>query len=1092
MEFLGEHEFLRESLNGSVLPQDRGEKGMVCMHTKWKKNLRRSSLAALITLALTGSAFAMPSGGAIEQGNVAVSEGNLADVGNGATITTQANSIINWNDFSVGAGETLNFNTAAGALLNRVTSDKVSELLGTMTQTGANPLFVVNPNGIHIGDNATIDAANITLSTLAMSTADFNNAASGRNYALAQSDKGVKAVTIDGGAKIGVGDTLNIYGGKVVVADGVVFNAGHENGQLAEVQIQALHDLKQGHNDGKTIAGDYNFTTDNSMDMHGTLEVKGKTDTNISGYTVNLDGGKIQGVKGESSFDVIAAQNRAFDDSADRVTATETNTIQANDLFVKGAKRLTLGGGAVNLHRGEVEADRVEVQAFSLRNLIGAERAHLVLKNDEKNKIVISGTDEKKTEIRDNGTRVHGGNVFVDKNTSIGGILYDWNARPIDSQYIAADVDADYANHVYSYVMKPGQDLALHGDVGSSADVYGYNVNLDGAVGTAKRIVAGTGAQLGQEFAAQSTQENQLSARKTDLHNSMDDITFVGGKITISDTSGGMRGNRIFNGSYKEKGDRESVITKPEQSIVIDGGSSFSGLTMVGGSIKVNQGSGGDPTTQGFPSEKEGGMIVAGNAAFDKNFRTYEVTTEEGNNLLFDGSYTAGSSTLKQPMRLVGSYVKFEHAPSSGYGPGDVEVPVQIFAAEHITGDGRNFDMTATEKNVAILKGMHEDPGGGVDIGGGRVFLWGEGFETPKTIRVTAANRWKQDSEKEFALADANNILSIYDENLTAGNIVMKSGVTRIAAWSRLKAPNGKIVIAAGKEFDGDVVKTTKDHTIAMFLTEIGGKEVDLRAGGIEAWNAWEGTDKYIEATEKLSLDNVTHLDGVPTILTRNKFVRVQEKGVDVPSFIVQDKSNERISYPGTLPTPENLFPNASPNPAPVPDEPNPPSSNPKPEPDKPNPPKPTPNPEPDKPTPPIVPDIQKPGLDDQENIQTGRVMIQEILKQNVTSRARLISLRESLRKMRNIDMDERAEVGILTGMIDEVMKSDSLSASEKSNLMTTAVLESDTVYRMTVMHEQGLTSEIHDAVHIAEYEPKTTPYDETQTRVPVTFADEG
>lgn len=1053
---------------------------MVCMHTKWKKNLRRSSLAALITLALTGSAFAMPSGGAIEQGNVAVSEGNLANVGNGATITTQANSIINWNDFSVGAGETLNFNTAAGALLNRVTSDKVSELLGTMTQTGANPLFVVNPNGIHIGDNATIDAANITLSTLAMSTADFNNAASGRNYALAQSDKGVKAVTIDGGAKIGVGNTLNIYGGKVVVADGVIFNAGHENGQLAEVQIQALHDLKQRHNNGKTIAGDYNFTTDNSMDMHGTLDVKGKTDTNISGYTVNLDGGKIQGAKGESSFDVIAAQNRTFDDSADRVTATETNTIQANDLFVKGAKRLTLGGGAVNLHRGEVEADRVEVQAFSSRNLMGVERAHLVLKNDEKNKIVISGTDEKKTEIRDNGTRVHGGNVFVDKNTSIGGILYDWNARPIDSQYIAADVDADYANHVYSYVMKPGQDLALHGDVGSSADVYGYNVNLDGAVGTAKRIVAGTGVQLGQELAAQSTKENQLSAHKTDLHNSTADITFVGGKITISDTSGGMMANRIFNGSYKEVGARESVTTKPDQSIVIEGQSSLHGGAMVGGNIKIGEG-----------ASAGGALNVAGSAIFDKDFRTYEVTTEEGNNLVVDGSI-GGSRETYQLDRFIGSYIKLEHVPSSGYGPGDVDVPVQIFAAEHITGDGRNFDMTATDKNVAILKGMHENPAGGVDIGGGRVFLWGEGFETPKTIRVTAANRWKQDSEKEFALADANNILSIYDENLTAGNIVMKSGVTRIAAWSRLKAPNGKIVIAAGKEFDGDVVKTTKDHTIAMFLTEIGGKEVDLRAGGIEAWNAWEGTDKYIEATEKLTLDNVTHLDGVPTILTRNKFVRVQEKGVDVPSFTVQDKSNERISYPRRLPTPEDLFPNASPNPDPVPDEPNPPSPNPKPEPDKPNPPKPTPKPEPDKPTPPIVPDIQKPGLDDQENIQTGRVMIQEILKQNVTSRARLISLRESLRKMRNIDMDERAEVGILTGMIDEVMKSDSLSASEKSNLMTTAVLESDTVYRMTVMHEQGLTSEIHDAVHIAEYEPKTTPYDETQTRIPVTFADEG
>ena len=211
---------------------------MVCMHTKWKKNLRRSSLAALITLALTGSAFAMPSGGAIEQGNVAVSEGNLANVGNGATITTQANSIINWNDFSIGVGETLNFNTAAGALLNRVTSDKVSELLGTMTQTGADPLFVVNPNGIHIGGGATIDAANITLSTLAMSTADFNNAASGGRYSLAQDKVGVKTVQIDSGAKIKSGNMLNIFGGKIV-ADGVIFNERQGGLEKAPAMIVA-------------------------------------------------------------------------------------------------------------------------------------------------------------------------------------------------------------------------------------------------------------------------------------------------------------------------------------------------------------------------------------------------------------------------------------------------------------------------------------------------------------------------------------------------------------------------------------------------------------------------------------------------------------------------------------------------------------------------------------------------------------------------------------------------------------------------------------------------------------------------------------
>ena len=334
---------------------------MVCMHTKWKKNLRRSSLAALITLALTGSAFAMPSGGAIEQGNVAVSEGNLADVGNGATITTQANSIINWNDFSVGAGETLNFNTAAGALLNRVTSDKVSELLGTMTQTGANPLFVVNPNGIHIGDNATIDAANITLSTLAMSTADFNNAASGRNYALAQSDKGVKAVTIDGGAKIGVGNTLNIYGGKVVVADGVIFNPSDKKTASKQYALIVAGDhavMWMEPKDGETQPVRLTTTKDNTAEFHGTMNIQRNADIRVVGSSVKMDKAVVSTY---GKFEAIAAKQMGYDGNAYREDADASNVLAA-DNFTGTSGEYSLSGGKVDLKNSSITGSKIEIR----------------------------------------------------------------------------------------------------------------------------------------------------------------------------------------------------------------------------------------------------------------------------------------------------------------------------------------------------------------------------------------------------------------------------------------------------------------------------------------------------------------------------------------------------------------------------------------------------------------------------------------------------------------------------------------------------------------------------------------------------------
>lgn len=103
-----------------------------------RKKMRRGSLAALIALALSSSALAMPTGGVVETGNVSINNGTLANVPDNATITSRGNAIINWDDFSVAQGETLNFNISYGALLNRVTGSQVSEILGKITQTQTN------------------------------------------------------------------------------------------------------------------------------------------------------------------------------------------------------------------------------------------------------------------------------------------------------------------------------------------------------------------------------------------------------------------------------------------------------------------------------------------------------------------------------------------------------------------------------------------------------------------------------------------------------------------------------------------------------------------------------------------------------------------------------------------------------------------------------------------------------------------------------------------------------------------------------------------------------------------------------------------
>ena len=520
---------------------------MVCMHTKWKKNLRRSSLAALITLALTGSAFAMPSGGAIEQGNVAVSEGNLANVGNGATISTQANSIINWNDFSIGAGETLNFNTAAGALLNRVTSDKVSELLGTMTQTGANPLFVVNPNGIHIGGGATIDAANITLSTLAMSTADFNNAASGRNYALAQSDKGVKAVTIDGGAKIGVGNTLNIYGGKVVVADGVIFNSSDKKTASKQYALILAGDhaaMWMDPKDGETQPVHLTTTKDNTAEFHGTMNVHSDADIRVVGSSVKMDKAVVSTY---GKFEAIAAKQMGYDGNAYREDADASNVLAA-DNFTGTSGQYSLSGGKVDLKNSSITGSKIEIRGekdyqqtgdMDRGNAVSEHRAELdnTVTLDNVNLNQQGGGD-------DAWFYINGGKTDIKNNSEI---TSNATGNISTAQYVKRSQGVKNGSKTTEFDWQTTKDNALTVDggkltghtqanddsftlVGSTVDLNGTEVN---AAGNFNAVAAQRRASNANQSGATAAAGNAV--RMNGAHIEANNIHALGGNVQMKD-----------------------------------------------------------------------------------------------------------------------------------------------------------------------------------------------------------------------------------------------------------------------------------------------------------------------------------------------------------------------------------------------------------------------------------------------------------------------------------------------------------------------------------------------------------------------------
>lgn len=125
----------------------------------WKKTL---ALLVMSALSLGASSVdAMPEGGVIRSGEGAVSQ-------NGREMTIRQDSgrlAMDWTGFSVGKDETVRFQQPGkdALALNRVTGNQQSVIDGSLLSNGH--VLLVNPNGVVIGKNASIDVGGLVAST---------------------------------------------------------------------------------------------------------------------------------------------------------------------------------------------------------------------------------------------------------------------------------------------------------------------------------------------------------------------------------------------------------------------------------------------------------------------------------------------------------------------------------------------------------------------------------------------------------------------------------------------------------------------------------------------------------------------------------------------------------------------------------------------------------------------------------------------------------------------------------------------------------------------------------------------------------------
>lgn len=177
--------------------------------------------------------------------------------------STATNNIIHWVDFSIAGGEKVAFDRHN--YLNYVTGRAASEINGMLT--GGGNIFIINPNGILIGDGAEVNVGNLYLSTQGLSdaqlaafrahgTSPLRTAANAVGDVVNLGHLVAKTVVVEGNviefknAADVEASTINAYAktetrigcdGETLPEGWSFFRAGTE-GQVAPVKYKLIHD----------------------------------------------------------------------------------------------------------------------------------------------------------------------------------------------------------------------------------------------------------------------------------------------------------------------------------------------------------------------------------------------------------------------------------------------------------------------------------------------------------------------------------------------------------------------------------------------------------------------------------------------------------------------------------------------------------------------------------------------------------------------------------------------------------------------------------------------------------------------------------
>ena len=163
-------------------------------------------------------------------GQVVVGDASIQRSGMGLTIHQATDkAIIDWKDFSIGAGGSVRIENATGATLNRVTGTSASSIDGLLSATGS--VYLINRNGIVFGREGRVDVGG----SFVASTQDLSNERflAGGNLTLSGASE---AAIINYGRIGAAGGDVALVAAKVV-NEGTLAAANGTVGLLAGYQV---------------------------------------------------------------------------------------------------------------------------------------------------------------------------------------------------------------------------------------------------------------------------------------------------------------------------------------------------------------------------------------------------------------------------------------------------------------------------------------------------------------------------------------------------------------------------------------------------------------------------------------------------------------------------------------------------------------------------------------------------------------------------------------------------------------------------------------------------------------------------------------